>query len=52
MSPSAALPAPGYEPPARLIDGGGRLVVRFYPEGSGVPHDFDLSGPVKQEPLG
>jgi len=51
VSRSAALPAPGYEPPARLIEEGGRLVVRFYPEGGGTPHDFDLSGLAVPAPL-
>ena len=51
MSRSAALPAPGYEPPARLIDESGGFVVRFYPEGGGTPHDFDLSGLAAPVPL-
>jgi hypothetical protein len=51
VSRSAALPARGYEPPARLSDEGGRLVVRFYPESGGTPHDFDLSGLAVPAPL-
>jgi len=51
VSRSAALPAAGYEPPARLIDEAGRLLVRFYPEGGSTPHDFDLGGLAVSAPL-
>lgn len=51
MSRRAALPAPGYQPPPRLTELDGRLVVRFYPEGGGQAHEFDLSGLPAPQPL-
>jgi hypothetical protein len=51
VSRRAALPAPGYQPPPRLIERDGQLVVRFYPEGGGQAHEFDLNTMPVAEPL-
>jgi hypothetical protein len=43
MSPAATLPPAGYEPPGRLVTGGGQLTVRVFPENGDPPVDFDFA---------
>jgi hypothetical protein len=51
MSPTAALPPAGYEPPSRLVTGDGRLTVRVFPESGDPPADFDFAGLPLAMPL-